>query len=96
MPICEHCLLAASGEDWGPVPVCSECDNGPISVYNSKRPIETQSVVKHKKPGAKAGDFDYWCPGSKRPPRLQTGHDFCDGCPCQHRPPGSWNQKEQS
>lgn len=90
MPICERCALAASGEDFGPVPVCSVCEQGPVSVYNSAKPIEQQSVVKHKFPGKIVGDFDYWCLGSTQPPKEQTGHDFCNGCPCQHRPPGAW------
>lgn len=87
--ICQNCLDAASGIA-PEIPVCSVCGNGPVSVYNDARPTKEQSVVKHKKPGAKAGHWDYWCTGSKKPPRWQTAHDFCNGCPCQHRPSGAW------
>lgn len=93
MTICQRCWDAANGSDQGSILVCSSCGQGPVSVYNTSKPLDRQSVVKHKTPGAKAGDFDYWCLGSKWPPRVQTGHDFCDGCPCQHRPKGSWNQR---
>lgn len=88
--ICSRCAEVADGVDPGPVAVCSECGIGPVYVYNDAKPVERQSVRKHARPGAKAGDFDYWCRGSKRPPHLQTGHDFCNGCTCQHREPGSW------
>lgn len=87
MPICNRCREAAEGLDFGPVDVCSVCGQGPISLYDNGK------VRKHKKPGSKPGQSDYWCRGSKRPPRESTGHDFCDGCPCQHRPKGSWNQR---
>lgn len=81
--ICDRCREAADGRDLGPVPVCSVCGQGPIAVYNNARTFQTQSVVRHK--------FGLvWCEGSKKPPRLSTGHDFCNGCPCQHRPRGSW------
>lgn len=88
--ICKRCLDAASGADFGPIPVCSVCGQGPMYVYSDAKPLAEQSVVKHKRevPSGKV-----WCEGSKRPPRLSTGHDFCNGCPCQHRPPGSWNQR---
>jgi hypothetical protein len=88
--ICDRCRDAADGVDFGPVPVCSHCGQGPVCVYNDSKPVEKQSVVKHKTPGVEPGDSRYWCPGSKQPPRLSTGHDFCNGCACQHRPPGSW------
>ncbi len=84
--ICTRCAEAADGVDFGPVPVCSGCGQGPISVYNDARPVEEQSVVVHQKDG-------WRCPGSKRPPRLSTGHDFCKGCDCQHAPKGSYRGK---
>lgn len=95
MPICRPCAEAADGTDGvGPIPVCSECGQGPVSVYNDARPLEEQSVVKHRKPGKRVGDADYWCPGSTKPPRIQTDHDFCNGCPCAHKPKGSWKGKQ--
>lgn len=89
MSICRPCAEAADGVDLGPIPVCQECGQGPVYVYNDARPLYEQSVVKHKSPGAPVGDPDYWCVGSTRPPRLSTGHDFCNGCPCHHYPPGT-------
>lgn len=83
--ICDRCRDAADGVDFGPVPVCSTCGRGPIAVYNDAKPVDEQSVVVHKSP-----NFGIRCQGSKRPPRLSTGHDFCNGCSCQHRPRGSW------
>lgn len=93
MSVCEPCKDAADAVDFGPILVCSVCGQGPVSVYNTARPLAEQSVVKHKSPGKRAGQQGYWCEGSKQPPREQSGHDFCRGCACQHRPPGSWKGK---
>lgn len=29
------------------------------------------------------------CQGSRKAPA--TCHDLCDGCPCQRKPPGTWD-----
>jgi hypothetical protein len=84
--ICKPCADAADGVDFGPIPVCSICDNGPVYVYNDARPVEEQSVVRHQR---EVAGVKIWCEGSKRPPRLSTGHDFCNGCDCAHKPVGS-------
>jgi hypothetical protein len=84
--ICKPCADAADGVDFGPIPVCSICDNGPVYVYNDARPVEEQSVVRHQR---EVAGVKIWCEGSKRPPRLSTGHDFCTGCDCAHKPVGS-------
>lgn len=84
--ICSRCADAADGVDFGPVPVCSACGVGPVSVYRTDVPLAEQKVVRHKYGLV-------WCEGSSKPPRLQTGHEFCNGCSCQHRPRDSWNQR---
>lgn len=61
--------------------VCSVCGS-PRAVYNDDKSVAEQSVVFHKNGWER-------CDGSKRPPVLT--HVGCNGCPCQHRPKGSWN-----
>lgn len=89
--ICTKCAEAADGVDFGPVRVCSVCGQGPIAVYNDAKPLDRQSAVRHKAPDPQDPNSGYqvWCPGSKLPPQYQSGHDFCKGCDCQHKPPGS-------
>lgn len=87
MPICDRCRDAAAGYDFGPVPCCSICGIGPVTLYRSDVPLAEQKVVRHKR---EVAGVKIWCEGSSRPPEMQTGHDFCNGCPCQHREPGSW------
>lgn len=86
--ICDRCADAADGVDFGPVPVCSECGVGPIFVYRTDVPLEEQKVVFHKHRSLGSGR-KVKCPGTGKPPRLQTGHDFCKGCDCKHKPVGS-------
>jgi hypothetical protein len=83
MSICGPCRQAA---DRPRLNFCSVCKR-PASVYATEIPIEQQSVVVHKNKltGTR-------CLGSTEAP--VTGHELCrDRCPCQHRPPGSWNQR---
>lgn len=88
MPVCEPCRDAADGLDPGPIPVCSHCGQGPVRLYRTDVPLVEQSVVRHMWHDRE------WCPGSKKPPRMATSHDHCDGCPCQHKPRGSWKGKQ--
>lgn len=81
--ICSRCAEAADGVDFGPVEVCSICGQGPVAVYNYEKPVDQRSVVRHKR---EVAGVKIWCEGSRRPPRLQTSHDFCNGCDCQHKP----------
>lgn len=81
MTVCQPCREAADGTHPETL-VCSVCGS-PRAVYNSDRPLGEQSVVVHKNGWER-------CPGSTEPPKVRTGHDKCNGCPCQHRERGSW------
>lgn len=90
MPICIHCRKAAAGT--GPiVRHCLICGAPGVGVYTDAVPLNEQRVVRHKR--EITGGSKIWCEGSLAPPVLKDGHDYCDGCPCQHRPKGSWNQR---
>lgn len=91
MSVCEPCKDAADGVDFGPILVCSICGVGPVSVYRTDVPLAEQSVVRHKR---EVAGVKIWCEGGTRPPREQSSHDFCRGCTCQHRAPGSWKGKK--
>lgn len=82
MPICRPCRQAAQGK--GDLLACSVCGKRGVSVYRTDVPLAEQSVFFHKAAG-------FRCDGSGRPPVVSTFHDYCDGCPCQHKPRGSWN-----
>lgn len=100
MPICKPCLFAAEQDyQWL---ACSACGRAAV-VYNDAPPVAERSVVVHKVDilytEYRVGEpVRQWygrqrCIGSTRPPVYKTGHDACEGCPCQHRPRGSWNQR---
>lgn len=82
MSVCGPCKGAADGTRPARI-VCSVCKS-PRRVYNDARPTGEQSVVVHKVGWER-------CLGSTEPPLILTGHDDCKGCPCQHKPKGSWN-----
>lgn len=83
--ICEPCASAADGADLGPAdPVCSACGLLPVALYGN-------GTVRFHKFRPPTSVTKVKCPGTGEPPRLlRTGHDFCNGCSCQHKPPGSW------
>lgn len=92
MPICTPCRRAAEGTS-AVVRHCSECDREGVSVYATEVPLAEQKVVFHKRI---TDALEYGrCPGSGRPPVIRDGHDRCDGCPCQHKPRGSWNASNE-
>lgn len=97
MPICNACRGAAEGRVQAPC--CSACDREWVSVYRTDVPVEEQRVVFHKRDVLithhRGGERVQYterarCPGTGKPPVFRSGHDACDGCPCQHRPRGSW------
>jgi hypothetical protein len=81
--VCQSCRSAADGTDLR-IAKCSHCDRAPMAVYNDAVPEGEQKVYRHNHDGT-------MCPGSFLPPAFTSGHDYCNGCPCQHRPKGSWN-----
>lgn len=86
MTICEHCAAAAEGQ--GPrLAYCRTCGRR-AKVYRDDAPEDEQAVVVHKHSNTRVR-----CQGSRKPPVFKhVGHEWCDGCPCQHRPSGSWNK----
>lgn len=98
MPICKACREASEGAGpKGPVlPHCPTCGRH-IQVIRHYRigespDRERERLRYHKKDGRV-------CSGTHAAPDYRPawdGHDDCDGCPCQHRPRGSWNQKGTS
>lgn len=84
--ICEPCVEAAEGR--GPRhPYCSNCGRR-ARLYRDDVPEAEQSVYVHKHTNTRIR-----CQGSRKPPvYLHVGHEWCDGCSCQHRPSGSWNK----
>ena len=86
MPICDACRDASEGI--GSVPVCPACGAGPIGSYadggvrfHKVRPPKSVTKVR--------------CEGTGQPPVIRSGHDHCNGCPCQHKPRGSWNASNE-
>lgn len=99
MPICTPCREAAEGtEAEGPLlshcPACgrriqlSSVRWGPEEDDQGFQVCHTK-LAYHKHKGRR-------CDGSGQPHvdrPAWTRHDDCDGCPCQHKPRGSWNQR---
>lgn len=84
MTICDACARAAAGEG-AVLRYCRNCGKQ-SSVYATDVPVSEQRVVVHKHANTRIR-----CQGSRKPPVYRSVlHDWCDGCPCQHRPPGSW------
>lgn len=79
--ICEGCATAARGEE-PERPHCRVCKRE-VAVYKGG----DRSIVIHGFPNTRVR-----CQGSRKPPA--TGHDLCDGCSCQHKPRGSWQNRE--
>jgi hypothetical protein len=87
LSICEHCRNAAEGKT-AQVAFCSVCDRGRVGIYDTSVPLPEQRVYVHKFPNTQVR-----CQGSRKPPVMKgVGHARCNGCPCQHRPSGAWNQ----
>lgn len=87
MSICDHCRGAADGKT-AYLAFCSVCDKENVSVYDGSVPVDEQRVYVHKFPNTRIR-----CQGSRKPPVMKhVGHERCDGCPCQHKPPGAWKK----
>lgn len=93
MPICTPCRRAAEGTS-AVVRYCSVCGRQGVSVYATEVPLEEQAVVFHKvRPSHSVTKVR--CEGTGKPPVIRDGHNRCDGCPCQHKPRGSWNASNE-
>lgn len=87
MSICKHCADAAEGKTVE-LAYCSVCDKRNVSVYATEVPVDEQRVYVHKFPNTRIR-----CQGSRKPPVYKrVGHEWCDGCPCQHKPSGAWKK----
>jgi hypothetical protein len=82
--VCEWCRSAADGTDIR-LAKCATCGKSPVAVYRTDVPESEQSVYVHKNDATGAR-----CEGSRQPPEFTSGHDLCNGCPCQHRERGAW------
>lgn len=99
MSICDPCKRAAELPDPPLLPHCPVCDRQ-IGAHVSWGPDFDDAtgllnrhakLVWHKRaPGLPACNGVGWEAVYAPPKDQRSGHHDCKGCPCQHRPKGSW------